>query len=448
MTPRPLSMLLFVVILLLPSASAAWPMEGGDARRSGTVTGAFPTGAVTLAWNATGHFTGVLVAPDGSVVGTGDPVTVWEADGTLRWSTRTMGPQPAFRARGPGALLSDGTIVVPGSLPSGAAAVVGYDPRNGSERFVTRDIVGTCDSVADGAVAVGRDDSFYVAQCGPGLVAFHKNGSVKWRQNVNAERVALDATSVYFVADAYTLPNGTSYNDAVVSLSQTDGSFLWAHRLLSARGDTVVGTDGSIYILDDLVVVALAPTNGEQKWATPIPRNYAFGIAPNGTLAMGGATVLSWISPADGSVLGTSPTRDGTRILVGTNVHVRGFGSQLSAIDTSGNLLWEVKGSAAEFQSNIAVGDGAIYVAEDGRLLAYQEEGRTTAPTPGTSPAPTGTPGLVAGTAPGPTRAGAAATPPGTGAADEGGGGIPGVAAPALLLALAAAAFLARRRSA
>lgn len=435
---------LLAALLLAPLASAAWSMEDADARRSGTVSAPIPTADVRQVWNASGQYVAALVLPDGAVVGIGDPVTVWSKDGAQRWSTRTVGPQSqVFVARG-GAVLSNGTIVAAGSLPFGAPAIVGYDPADGKQIIFDRTFPErtTCDSIEENAIVVAPDDSFYVGGCGPGILAYHKNGTKKWSFTGEAERVALGATHLYAEVEDLELANGTTYEDALLALSLADGSIAWATKLDDGGGDPIVAQDGTIVLNDGGRIRGFAPADGAPEWATIVPRPYGLAIAPNGTIAAGSTNGVAWLSPTDGTMIGASRSVDGRGLLVGANVHLRISGANVIAVDTTGTELWRVNGTARNFQVNLAVADdGSLYIPEEGQMRAYRGEGGSAAPTPGATPPATGAPA-------------SAATPPATAAGEgeaegEGDGdkGTPGPGALLLVVALAATALLARRRS-
>lgn len=430
--------LLLLLVLVVPGALAAWPMDAVDARRSGTSNVAIPTSTPTLQWNGTGQYTTILVATDGSVVGVGDPMTVWEPNGTVRWSTRQVGPQQQVYRALSGALLSDGTIVTVGALPFGAPAVIGYDPRTGAQTFFDKDIVDGCTKAGNSPIVVGADDSFYVGDCGPGIIAYKKDGTLKWSFSSEANSVALGATHVYATVEDLVLANSTVYPSAVVALSQADGSVAWGAKLNEGDSSPFVGADGNVYVMDAGYVTALAQSDGALRWRTIVARPFALGIAPNGTIAAASSSVMSWIAPADGAVLGTSPTKDGRILVLGEGVHLRSYGNGLAAVDAKGTTLWELTVASRTFQSNVALAEGGwVYVAEDGRMNAYRGEGGSTpvaTPTSATSPTSTPTSGS-------PSSGG---SPVGAGG-DGGENGAPGPGVALLAVAIAAVAFLRRR---
>lgn len=426
-------MVVLALLMLLPSALAAWPVEGGDVGRTAGTTLPIPTKDVAQVWNASGQYTGVFVAADGSVVGVGDPVAVFEPDGTTRWSTRTLADGKVYRARG-GGLLSDGTIVTVGHLALGGASAVAYDPADGSQRWTMREFGRSCDSPEEVSIAVGADDSMYAGHCGdgPGIVAIRKDGALKWKYTGEADRVALGGTNVYARVKDIKAPNGTVHEDTIAAFSQADGSVVWVSPDTKDLSESpIVGADGTVYTVDAGYVTALFPSNGSAKWRTIVPRPFAIGIAPNGTIAAASSNVVSWLAPADGKLLGATPSRDGSPILLGNGLHVRMGGAAIFAIDDAGRTLWQVNGTSRTFQSNLAVGnEGALYAAEDGQLRAYVGEGGASAPTP--------TPASPTSVSPP-----AASTPA---ASAEGEKGTPGPALAPMLAVVAVAAGILRRR--
>lgn len=428
--PHRAAAVLLALLATVPAASAVWQMDGRDAGRSMTAPEPIPTRDVALAWeSAPGvQYTGLFVAADGSIAAIGDPVAVYEPDGTLRWSTREIGENPkVFRARG-GALLSDGTIVTVGHPALAPAAVAGFDPKDGKQTFITLDIGRKCDSLEDNPIAVAADDSFYVGGCEPSLFAFTKDGALKWKVDVRAGRVALGGSNVYAQVRDFKAADGTEHDRAIVAFAQADGKVAWAHPALDGATDPMVGKDGTVYFVGN-GITALSPADGSVKWERLVPRPFAIGIAPNGTIMGGSANVVSWVDPANGDLLGASPSSDGRVMIAGNGVHLRGYGAGVRAWDPAGKKLWEVT-LASSHQSNLAFGaDGTMYVAVDGKLLAFKGQGGST--TPPSSPT-------------------SADPPTAPDAGEARGNGEKGTPAPAAWLALAAvaagAAGLARRR--
>lgn len=430
-------------MLLSPAAAAAWPMGGGDGGRTNGITEPVPTSNVALAWQASGQWSGIAVADDGSVVAAGDPMSVFEADGSTRWSSREIttpnGPRVFVAHSAPG-LLSDGTIIAVGSYAIGVGGIVAFDAGDGTLKWLKGELgTGNCDD-EHAAPAIGEDDSIYVGDCG-GVRALEADGAERWTFDSQGETsiVAIDDARVYFDAGGYTSAEGTEYEHAIIALSRADGSIAWIHEATSVRVDPIVG-NGHVYYSENTDVTALNAADGSLAWQTPVVRPFSLAITPDGRIVAGASNRVMVLAPS-GTASDPVPTVGDYDVLASDTVILRSVNTKVTGNDMSGAPLWETP-AGGTITSNVAVGpEGTIYYAEAGTLYAFDGEGGTTSTPPTTTP--TTTPTSSPATTPTATSGGEN----GGGDVDGGDGGsdTPGFGVMIIALAGLGAALLTRR---
>jgi outer membrane protein assembly factor BamB len=176
--------------------------------------------------------------------------------------------------------------------------------------------------------------------------------------------------------------------ELVIDAVSPQGGLIWQSQALcgsTIRGGMAVAPDGTVYAIDGLDLVAIAP-GGSTRWSLPINSESEVTIGPDGTLYVQDASSKAYaVNPANGQVLWTYAPPSGTIGVRGTptlspdgsTIYVGSGGGVLSALNTSGGLRWTLNVGSGGIENAPAVGpDGTIYIATfNGELDAVTPEG-------------------------------------------------------------------------
>jgi parallel beta-helix repeat protein len=260
---------------------------------------------------------------------------------------------------------------------------------------------------------VVRDGMAYVVAYGGlahgGLFAFDSEGILKWNKTLAHIYMAVNPTfgsneRLYYVAGCV-LPDGLIHC-CLIALD-LNGEVKWIYD--AEEGKTYdkpdfdlapdgcqggvdpgpacspsIGPDGTIYFGWEQTLIAIYP-DGQEKWQKNIGHSVGTPtISPDGTIYTSAESVYA-ISPDNetlwsfhggyGNRLSPALGSDGTLYVPAARIEWPGIARPyLSALDSHGNLKWEVRLDG--YRSSPAVdSDGTIYIVDGGTLRAFDSQG-------------------------------------------------------------------------
>jgi outer membrane protein assembly factor BamB len=177
------------------------------------------------------------------------------ANGQMRWSVPTGGQVYSVPALG-----FDGTVYslsTDGYLYAleGASGQTKWKFKTGGLSGWGAPSVG-----ADGTVYVGNDDGYFYALNGA-------TGTKKWQFQVGPAGSPLDGAYPAIGPDGTVYVGGTDGN--FYALNGTTGAVRWQIPVIRFTS-AAIGSDGTVYIVEDGVVVARDGASGASKWQVPV----------------------------------------------------------------------------------------------------------------------------------------------------------------------------------
>ena len=205
---------------------------------------------------------------------------------------------------------------------------------------------------------IAANGTIYIGDISGRLTALHPDGSKKWVEKVDGHITFSPA-----LCEDGTILIGTSYvhsfyDDYGIYAVAPNGSTLWSKEGLELRSEITVGPDGTIY----------AVINDHSKVENTSDMPYAGLIA----LHQNGSEIWRYDGYAQ---CGASPALGPS----GEVIFSKECG--LTVLNANGSLKWHVEidvveeGSYSSHNSEPAVQDGIIYVANGPRLLAFSMNG-------------------------------------------------------------------------
>lgn len=311
----------------------------------------------------------------------------FKSDGTLKWTYTTA----SYIMCSP-AVSSDGTIYVSCWMNSTLYAInpngtLKWKYNTGSYNFGSSPVIGS-------------DGTIYISNYNGTIYAISPNGKVKWNYKLDT---TIYGSSVALGSDGTIYIPG--YNGNLYALN-ANGTKKWSVNLMEASGmndefaqkgwngytgsiyytSPSIGSDGTIYIGNQLDILFAVHPNGTISWAyridIPTTGESIHGtpsIAPDGTIYVVSSSKINAVS-SDGKLLWSQSTggissEGSISAVIGSDgtIYVGGKGG-LYAFNSNGTLKWVYSGG--EVSSSPVIGsDNTLYVGtENGAFYAFNDK--------------------------------------------------------------------------
>lgn len=233
-------------------------------------------------------------------------------------------------------------------------------------------------NINDTGFVIGRDGTVYVGCADKKVYAFSEDGKPRWATFVEADVAFTPASG----SDGTIFINGLGDRGAPAALFavRTDGSVKWRNGGPFGISSVAIGLDGSLYVGGtDSALHALRPADGSELWTAPTaPSPTSAAVGGDGTIyvvdqsnlhALAPAGARRWSIPLAARAAGVALAPDDT-------VYVPLANGTLLAVRSNGTLKWSFDAGAAWGKSATVGGDGTAYVGNtDGSLYAVSSDG-------------------------------------------------------------------------
>lgn len=244
-----------------------------------------------------------------------------------------------------------------------------------------------------GSPLVAPDGTIIVCQSSGMVHGLVERGAAlepKWQPNTEAKGSIVASPAL--TADGQNIVVGTSVG--VVALSLATGARMWRQALdAPVVGAPVTGSDGTVYVLSGAGSLYAIRPDGTMKWPVPYAVPGAEGSASPAIDRRG----ILYVSAQDGYVhairdggsVGERVWQSGARlgaridsspvITASGTILVGSKGALVSALDSTGTVLWSYSKSPSEAETLgglTLAADGSIYAGlSDGGLLVLKQDG-------------------------------------------------------------------------
>ena len=226
---------------------------------------------------------------------------------------------------------------------------------------------------------IGSDGTIYVGTTGSAtLAALNPNGTVKWTSTLpyNINGLSLGKGGILYVVTQYGL----------YAVNSADGTTIWNYTNGNALSNSpAIGSDGTIYIRDNVLGICAIRSNGTLKWNyTTYGTVIGFAIGADGTIYAPCGYVNSVtdnmfyaINP-DGTLKWSLNVPTMQRIpVIGADgtIYVTSY-NVLYAFKPDGNLKWTYNSTGTGFYTAPSIAnDGTMYIQSSDGIYALTDNG-------------------------------------------------------------------------